>query len=1196
MAFDPLSFAITLLVSVVLSAVLAPKPKKPSESNQIQREGVDEDLPRLYGKRRVFPVITDSATSDRTVEPSENAGITNDTNAILPATPLLNTPRRTWNRLTTLYFQGPLCVTGRQNAPIANTDYADLNPRVSDLPFDDASLKSIGSDQNYGCIGVVYKQGGLQDTFAAAIPERCGEPGDRWTKMVHVTAMAFQTIIRKIAFSGIPQISFDLKSNPLWDPRVDALGVIDTPASWTGRHDNPALQILDYLLDEDFGVGVNVNDIDLASFSTMANIADTPVSRVVEKTVTSTSRFFTPGAFGLGAISDIYINDNGAIINNAMIYTETKQVVETVPLLRSNILLSTSDTLAENLEQLLAACRGARLFKSKNGKWRIAPAWLLQEHLVQTINVTETGSGPYKTWFAVDAVDMTVTVNDNPATISSVQNSVDNTGTNTNLIPYKNATFNFDTSTLTIYFDDPAPSATIGRRYRLSATGNSLLDRRIEFLASGTEPTVNATTDTWVVDAGFLRKPAFDVNYNGSTFFLREDVDLTDTPQQGIILSTSQSPGDVIKVTYNPATIPSLSVAAHIVDTPENLSPPLDYNATQDANGKPLLIPVEPGEYSTVSSDDKLNQCTVRFPDEFTEFKTNDVIWPEPFGERHLAYLEEDNNKELTQVIEINSVIDKTTAYDLAEFTVRKSRHQDALSYVLGLDALILEPNDIVQVTDASLNVGDHTQSITDYYIVASSVLEDATSVRVDLLRYDPEDFAYVAPDLEEFQRRVLPPDLPTVAWENPAYVPPLLNQTSSGGTLYWYISATTGIDYEFNISYCKHEVHPGTATFYGSGSYVYRNERVYFATTDTSEIPSGVATDWTEYDQYDSIWSSFWITLTTTTNTSYEIPYLTKAHRYVFRLQHRSPQQGWGDPIYHEEDIDLTSYSTGAWFQPSAPLAGGTYTPPAFKVGEKWFNTTTTPPRQYEWNGSSWVFQPYDASLETLCNLTRGLTERAFWVDFAPGTPASWFGYVNVHISATPPAPADAFHYDVRGSIPQSFRVDRNDSDVWVDKSDNNKMYLWDRGRHQWRDAATSTLRDWKVQNFMQPSAPTGPKLWGDYWFDTNNDAALASWLAGTDQEFRENLLADYEDRADSHFVIPIARWDGAVWEVLDNPIHAQHVLLANFKDWATQGGTSESITYYQANPPDADSDEIATNSVWVKKDTYTWHILETV
>lgn len=92
---------------------------------------------------------------------------------------------------------------------------------------------------------------------------------------------------------GIPNISTTVKGRKIFDPRDEAQSLDDnTTWAWT---DNPALCLLDYLINVDFGLGFDyASEIDVDSFIAAANICDEDVALATEGTE---KRYRCSGAF-----------------------------------------------------------------------------------------------------------------------------------------------------------------------------------------------------------------------------------------------------------------------------------------------------------------------------------------------------------------------------------------------------------------------------------------------------------------------------------------------------------------------------------------------------------------------------------------------------------------------------------------------------------------------------------------------------------------------------------------------------------------------------------------------------------------------------------------------------------------------------------------------------------------------------------
>lgn len=111
-----------------------------------------------------------------------------------------------------------------------------------------------------------------------------------WTEAHRVRGRAYVYVRlvqnRDVFPTGIPNIKFDVKGRPVYDPRSDSTG-------WT---DNPALCLRDYLLRTE-GLGVSAAEIDLASVVTAANACDEAV--VINAALDTQKRYTCNGSFTL---------------------------------------------------------------------------------------------------------------------------------------------------------------------------------------------------------------------------------------------------------------------------------------------------------------------------------------------------------------------------------------------------------------------------------------------------------------------------------------------------------------------------------------------------------------------------------------------------------------------------------------------------------------------------------------------------------------------------------------------------------------------------------------------------------------------------------------------------------------------------------------------------------------------------------
>ncbi len=170
---------------------------------------------------------------------------------------------------TSINFAGPFGSSGRitpyrdnPNTPkpfLAGTTTTTEYAIVATQTFTDSSSLTVLIKQH---LGTDNQQADAD--LVSAVPQ--------WTTAHTLSGISYLYLQLKYdadAFpSGIPNISAELKGKKLYDVR-------DTSTAFSK---NPALALYDYLTDTRFGLGVPTNQIDEASFVTVANICDENIS------------------------------------------------------------------------------------------------------------------------------------------------------------------------------------------------------------------------------------------------------------------------------------------------------------------------------------------------------------------------------------------------------------------------------------------------------------------------------------------------------------------------------------------------------------------------------------------------------------------------------------------------------------------------------------------------------------------------------------------------------------------------------------------------------------------------------------------------------------------------------------------------------------------------------------------------------
>ena len=265
-------------------------------------------LPVAYGKNLLGGIaVKHHITSDytaATVTGSNNfeEGFTNET--------------ATGTKNEFLHVQYALCHSGVDGV---------VGVKVNDLDYND-------TEQRFNHLIRTYNDGGVADPVATANGIL---PTNTFTGAAYASA-TFKLDRDDPQYNGVPNMGFLVKGRKVRE-------VVSSPYS-LGAYiysNNPALCLLDYLLNADFGRGLSEDEVDLKSFYEAALVCGTTVS---------TGR----------AVSGVV---NGGTTSRDL------------PLYECNITLSSSTKIRENIEAILNTMALAELTWSSEGKYK-----LLVEH------------------------------------------------------------------------------------------------------------------------------------------------------------------------------------------------------------------------------------------------------------------------------------------------------------------------------------------------------------------------------------------------------------------------------------------------------------------------------------------------------------------------------------------------------------------------------------------------------------------------------------------------------------------------------------------------------------------------------------------------------------------------------------------------------------------------------------------------
>lgn len=102
----------------------------------------------------------------------------------------------------------------------------------------------------------------------------------------------------------------------------------------------------------------------------------------------------------------------------------------------------------------------------------------------------------------------------------------------------------------------------------------------------------------------------------------------------------------------------------------------------------------------TSRKGDRYNRVIVRFPNRNTNFENDEVFYPADSNPLAQQWLDEDNGVRLEQSFEFEGITNKAEAYQMAEIIAKRSRNAMECTFSASPLSIIVEPGDIVSVTD----------------------------------------------------------------------------------------------------------------------------------------------------------------------------------------------------------------------------------------------------------------------------------------------------------------------------------------------------------------------------------------------------------------------------------------------------------------------------------------------------------------
>ena len=112
--------------------------------------------------------------------------------------------------------------------------------------------------------------------------------GSKWTSAHKLNGVAYIAASfyydEHGTFRGVPQITVQVSGKKVYDPRLDSTAGgsgsqrLGTPSTYAFS-DNPALTFLDYIVDNQYGKGLTASQLNISTFSSAADVADTAVDQ-----------------------------------------------------------------------------------------------------------------------------------------------------------------------------------------------------------------------------------------------------------------------------------------------------------------------------------------------------------------------------------------------------------------------------------------------------------------------------------------------------------------------------------------------------------------------------------------------------------------------------------------------------------------------------------------------------------------------------------------------------------------------------------------------------------------------------------------------------------------------------------------------------------------------------------------------------
>jgi len=357
MSAEPLSvflFAVSTLFQIQQKKKMEAEADK-RKGQKLQISGEAAPLPVCYGKNAMGGIAVKHATT------SSYTAATDNSDAIFAEG--LSNSNASGSKNNYLHVQYAICHDGIEGVQWV---------RVNDVNYNETK-------QNFKHSIRTFKDGGSADAIATA-------NGIASTNTFTNTAFAsatYQLDRDDPQYSGPPNTLFLLKGRKVkW---IEESGGVYSLSAAYEYSNNPALCLLDYLMNSDFGLGLAVGDIDLESFYNAAEVCDTVVD--TNRTVAGKVN----GQKAINTVADVaslpsslekrtyenelwYTTATGQYWywnKTSWVQVSDPETNRPIPLYECNIALDTSEKIRDNIESLLSTMGLAELTWTSEGKYKL---------------------------------------------------------------------------------------------------------------------------------------------------------------------------------------------------------------------------------------------------------------------------------------------------------------------------------------------------------------------------------------------------------------------------------------------------------------------------------------------------------------------------------------------------------------------------------------------------------------------------------------------------------------------------------------------------------------------------------------------------------------------------------------------------------------------------------------------------------